>query len=365
MLLVHYAENRENNFNLIRLVAALLVIVSHSYILSQGVHSEDPFYHLTGISLGAIAVDVFFITSGFLVTASLLHRKNLVSFVVNRFLRIFPGLLVALIFTAFIVGLFFSKLNLYDYLTQFDTYHYFFKNLLLFFGVEHELPGVFEGLVYPKAVNGSLWTLPWELRMYAILFVIGVLIYVFGLINNKHLVSIFFIISISCLFTYNLINILDLKVNYFLDKFARLGGFFLMGSFLYVARDKIIINRKRSIILLVLILLSAFNSNLFLLSYSLFLGYLILALAYLPKGKILKFNQYGDYSYGLYIYAFPIQQSVIFLYQGIDPISLILVSSVVTFIFAFFSWKLVEKPMLSKKDSTANFVNNLIRVVKS
>jgi len=281
MLLANHFGNRENNFNLIRLVAAFLVIVSHSYVLVLGKSAEDPFYDLTGISLGVIAVDVFFITSGFLVTASLLHRKSLVSFCVNRFLRIFPALFVALLFTVVLVGSIFSNLSAVSYFGDTHTYYYFIKNLFLIFGVEHTLPGVFESLPYPSAINGSLWTLPWEVRMYFILFLLGLFIYVLGLLNEKLMVIIFFLVSFGSLTAYNSISFFDLQVNYFIDKFARLGGYFFIGAFLYVARGKIVINKQLAFFILGLLLVSLINSDIFLLVYSFTLDYLILSLAYL------------------------------------------------------------------------------------
>jgi len=364
MYLSNYTNNRDNNFNLIRFIAALLVIISHSYVLALGAGSEDPFYSLTGVSLGVIAVDVFFVTSGFLVTASLLHRKSLVSFSVNRILRIFPGLFIALIFTVFFVGLYFTELSIYSYLSNLETYLYALKNLFLFLGVEHSLPGVFGALPYPEAVNGSLWTLPWELRMYLILFVFGFFVYVLGLLNTNNLGLFFFTISILCLIMYNLISLLQLEVNYFLNKFSRLGGFFFMGAFLYTFRDRIILNKTVAIALLGLLLLSSLNFNLLIFVYTFSLGYIVLALAYLPKGNILKFNNCGDYSYGLYIYAFPVQQSVVFLYDGINPIPLIFISTSATFILAYISWKYVENPVLLRKASTTDAVNKLLGLEK-
>ena len=91
MRLKDVADSRENNFNLLRIVAASAVLVSHSYPLSLGPKAAEPLSQSLGVTLGSVAVDVFFVVSGFLVTASLVRRQSSLDFIVGRFLRIFPG----------------------------------------------------------------------------------------------------------------------------------------------------------------------------------------------------------------------------------------------------------------------------------
>lgn len=129
------AHGRDNNFNLIRLLAALAVMVSHSFALALGGGSFEPFRSSLGMSPGMIAVDVFFATSGFLVTASLLSRRNPIEFIRARGLRIFPGLLVVLALTVFVLGPVFTSLPLSTYFTEWETYRYLVKCLTLITGV--------------------------------------------------------------------------------------------------------------------------------------------------------------------------------------------------------------------------------------
>ena len=103
-----YTNSRDNNFNFIRFFAALLVLYSHSFPLS-GVNETEPFVKYTGISGGTIAVDVFFISSGFLIANSFFERNNIIAFIWARVLRIYPALVVATIFCVFVVGLYFTK----------------------------------------------------------------------------------------------------------------------------------------------------------------------------------------------------------------------------------------------------------------
>jgi len=345
-----YSSNRDNNFNIIRFFAAILVIVSHSYVLSLGKGNEDPFHNLFGVSLGTVAVDVFFITSGFLVTASLVNRGNLTSFFLNRFLRIMPGLFVALIFTTLVIGLVFSTSSVKEYLTDDQTLIYFFKNLSLIFGVNHELPGVFSEIPFPNAVNGSLWTLPWEVRMYAVLFILGIFVYLMPIWHINHLQIITFILGFGAIFLFLFNWNFKISDNYFLVKGTHLGGLFFIGAFFYLSRKSIYIDGKLGWFLLSLLFVSVlWNQKLFFVFYYVTIAYLVMLIAYLPNGKIRSFNQYGDYSYGLYIYAFPVQQSIIFLIPGLTPVYVIVISLTITLILAYFSWHYVEKPMLKHK----------------
>ena len=174
-----YTTSRDNNFNLIRFVAAVLVLYSHSYPLSRGPESVDHLASFIGMTWGTIAVDVFFVTSGFLITYSFFSRKNIIAFIWARILRIYPALIVAVIFCVFVVGLFFTTNTVSEYLFDPQTLKFFRRNITLFSGVKYELPGVFANNPYLHAVNGSLWTLPYEIKMYTYLGIMALtLVYI-------------------------------------------------------------------------------------------------------------------------------------------------------------------------------------------
>jgi len=172
----NHEKTKDNNFNLIRFIAAFLVLFSHSYIVITGDPNTVPLKLLLGITWGGIAVDVFFITSGFLIAGSFYNRKGLVPFILARILRIYPALIVAMFISVFIFGLWFTSLKPIEYLTTIETYKYLIKNIILFFGVNYNLPNVFMDNPYINAVNGSLWTLPFEVKMYFYLTLIGLFI---------------------------------------------------------------------------------------------------------------------------------------------------------------------------------------------
>ena len=98
---------------------------------------------------------------------------------------------------------------------------------------------------------------------------------------------------------------------------------FLAGSSLYLWRDHVPMGRGFLFAALACLALASFNKPAFFVAYLLLLAPLVLHLAYIPKGRILAFNRWGDFSYGVYIYAFPIQQTLAFLFPGLGLVALI------------------------------------------
>jgi len=348
-LLSTYTTSRDNNFNLVRFIAALLVLYSHSFALAIGSGDAEPLRALIGMTWGSIAVDIFFITSGFLITSSYIARNNLIAFVWARILRIYPGLITAVIFCVFIVGLFFTTLNTWEYILNIQTHKFILKNTVLFFGVEYQLPGVFQDNPYKYAVNGSLWTLPYEVKMYAILaFILSIIMYL-----RKH--STFLTIK-NILFSIVLFSFVLHISNHFEllslpDNFTKLFYMFFIGSAFYVWKNRIRLSSGLFFIALLLLLASAVNKDVFFVFYSLLLPYLIFYIAYVPSGYVRKFNQIGDYSYGIYIYAFPVQQSMAALIPNISVDTMIIYSLTITLILSVTSWYLIEKRFLKMKGS--------------
>jgi peptidoglycan/LPS O-acetylase OafA/YrhL len=160
-----WAEPR-NNFNAMRLVAAWLVIYGHAWAIT-GSSGQDMLASLTAFRFaGAIAVDMFFVLSGFLIAASL-QRHNVRGYLISRGLRILPALVVCVGVTTFILGPLLSTSA--NYWAQATTWHYFLINATLVVS-RFQLPGVFTA--HPlDVVNGSLWTLPIEAKLYLLLLI--------------------------------------------------------------------------------------------------------------------------------------------------------------------------------------------------
>jgi peptidoglycan/LPS O-acetylase OafA/YrhL len=342
------ADSRNNNFNLVRFIAALLVLVTHSFALVSGSSDAEPMKATLGMTWGTVAVDVFFITSGFLITSSYLSRNNIIAFGWARVLRIYPALLVAMLFCVFGVGAWFTTNSLSEYLQHPQTYKYLVKNSILFFGVEYRLPGVFLDVPYKYAVNGSLWTLPYEVKMYAILaFILSFVAYSgrwLKFISVRNSILLIGIISIGINFFNHFQVVLPIK-------FVRLFSMFFVGAMFYIWRDKIYLSTKWFLLLFSILLVSSVNRDMFFVFYCLALPFLVFYLSYVPTGKIRKFNNYGDYSYGLYIYAFPVQQSIAAILPNVSVLAMIVISFLVTFILSIFSWHIIEKRFLKMKNS--------------
>lgn len=344
--LASYADGYDNNFNLMRLIAAALVILGHSYILTAQHGQKEPLQQLIGIDSGAFAVDVFFVISGFLVSKSYLKSRRVLSYLSARVLRIFPGLLVAVMFNVFVVGAIFTDLPLLAYLRRPEPWKHLLTNSTLIFRLvqlEYGLPGVFAGNPVSGTVNGSLWTLPYEVWLYIALLAAGLM----GAFKSRRVINSLF----AGLIVANLVIALGLAQNPFvmLANFLRFSTFFGWGIFFYINRGCIPVS---GIIAAGLVALAAFGWRTPALQTFLFplaLTYTIFWLAYIPKGAIRKYNRLGDYSYGLYIYAFPIQQSLIALMPDAKPLLVLALALPITLGIAALSWHFVEQPALRAK----------------
>lgn len=345
-----YAVDRDNNFNLIRFIAASLVLLSHSYALTGVAH--DPLIAVSGIDFGHLAVDIFFVTSGFLVTGSLLKRANVRAFVRARFLRIVPGLLVANLITVFVIGLIFTVLPVLDYLREKDLYRFLFANTtLVLTDIRWTLPGVFMHNPFKDGVNGSLWTLPYEVKLYGVLLFAGILSYTRFKLLTPRALKLMLILATAVLVVYNLF---DHYHNHRILNQWRLSGMFISGAAFFVLKDRIIMSFWAAAAMLALLLAFAaplLSDPRFYVSYWLFLAYLIFYLAYVPKGPIRQFNKFGDYSYGIYIYAFPIQQGLVAAIPDLSPLQLFAGAFPITLLAAVTSWHFIEKAALSVKSS--------------
>ncbi len=345
--LEQFTGNRDNNFNLLRFAAATAVLFSHSYPLSGAV---DPLWQKVGISFGEIAVDMFFIVSGFLVFASLLVRKSTAAFLWARAVRIYPALIVSVWVSVILIGFFITTAPLHRYFFCMETLSFIGKNTSIVFGTFDHLPGAFKTTPFRDAVNGSLWTLPWEIRMYGVLLLLGMLTYSWKLITERVLRHLVLAIGVCAVAAYTLNHFLPFTSNRTMLLALRLVSMFFMGATLYVIRGRVQLSAALAAAMLVSLAAASVNRDLLFILYTVCIPYLTVCLAYAPGRAMRHFNSVGDYSYGLYIYAFPVQQSVASLVPGISTAGLSFLSFVVTLAFAVCSWHLVEKRMLARKN---------------
>jgi peptidoglycan/LPS O-acetylase OafA/YrhL len=328
--LADVSDSRDNNFDVLRLFAASIVLVSHSFVLAGG---EDPF-DVTGLTLGSLGVALFFGMSGFLIMKSWSYEPVVGDFFRKRALRILPALWVALLLTAFVLGPLVTERSIGSYLGTGGTWRYLVPGLFLvtFGGV---LPGVFTHLPYPNAVNGSLWTLPIEASAYIGVALAGRL----GLLRRQFLLGAFAVLLAVAFVWQDDATLGNL----------RLYGFFIAGMLLYAFRGQIVLSWWMAGGALAL-WAATFTSPLLVVSSAVLLPYVVLVIAYRSTPKLRVLVAQGDVSYGLYIYAFPIQQLVAWaLGDSVSTVWILVISLPVAWLLGLASWKLVERPALKRK----------------
>lgn len=349
-VLAALSQGRNNNFNLLRFVAAVMVIWSHSFALALGSGGSEPLRSTLGVTFGSIAVDIFFVTSGYLISASLVSSNTIFRFAWARILRIFPGLIVATLITVVFVGLFITSEAVAQYFSERTTWKFLIKNSVLVQGVEYGLPGAFIDNPISYAVNGSLWTLPKELLMYAVLAMIWLVAGLMSQIRLGERKRIFKVLVSITFLGSALFYFLVLK-EFVEDSNARLLTVFCFGACISLFRDRLPVDGRLVIAMGVAILLSTVHRQLFFFAYTLFFPYVVICCALWQSGRLQDFNRIGDYSYGLYVYAFPVQQVIVSFVRGVQPVGLFGLSFLVTLALAFLSWRFVEKPALSMKNT--------------
>jgi len=347
-----YTSGRDNNFNIMRLLAASAVLIGHSFTLATGNQEIEPFVRELGITLGTIAVDVFFVTSGFLVTGSLLSRNNIVEFFAARALRIYPGLWVSQILTVLIVGLWFTSASPSSFFSQWATWHSLLKNCVLIRGVDSTFPGAFESVPFASGgVNSSLWTLPIEFTMYLFLGIGWIALGLWRKFGSRLFIVLCAGAAILGIFGDMAHFIFPTEELVGVEPYWLLGGLFFAGATFRLLQRKIVVSKSIAIVMIIVLVASGLNPFLFGIVYRITIAYLVVYLALVPSFRGRHFSPGGDYSYGIYIYAYPVQQAVAATVRGISPYQMIALAGLITFLFAFLSWHCIEKHALRFKES--------------
>ena len=333
-------HGRDNNFHLVRLLAASAVLLSHSFPLSTGRLDSEPLRALLGCTPGSIAVDLFFAISGLLVTMSLVRRNSVGDFLRARFFRIWPALTVAIVLAVAVIGPLFTSLALPAYFASHDTWRYLGKNLLLLHGIDYTLPGVFDANPMPHAVNGSLWTLPSEVRCYLWLLAGWIAV---RKMTSERVFKIFVTALWAVLFCWHCWSMTHSTLE---QSTPRLNLMFASGVAIYLHRETLVLSTRWLAAAAVALAVSAISQKTFGVVYVLVVPYAMLCASYLPRGRILRFNRLGDYSYGVYVYAYPTQQTLMCLVPTLGVGALFAASMSVTLALAVLSWHFIEKPAL-------------------
>lgn len=334
------AEGKPAGFDYMRLILSLLVILFHAWQVSYG---YVPDFGLPGTEIRAPVASIlvmFFTLSGFLVAGSLDRSRNVFSFAMLRIIRIMPALAVEVVLCALILGPYFTTLSRQEYFSHHELHAYFWN---LVGHVHYYLPRTFADNPLRNLVNAQLWTVPYELVCYCLLLIVALL----RIHKNRNILLIVLIAYFMCFYIPTLLGYRGFIINprYWVVVGQTLIMSFLAGIGFYKFRDVV-----------------PWDFNLFFLSTVVALTLLTIpeldmfavvpaayATVYLglfnpPKNKIILS---GDYSYGLYLYAYPLQQAFVAIapawrewywnFLAVVPVALI---------FAVFSWWCIEKPAL-------------------
>lgn len=349
MNLASHLRGRDNNLNLLRAIAATAVIFSHSSVLVTGIFDAEPLRSLLGMSLGDIAVDVFFVVSGLLVTGSIARKNDLRGYAMARIRRIYPGLLAMLLVVNIPVGLWLTTLPWSDYLRSGELRANFVQNLFLLKQAWTSLPGVMSEAPWPHTINGSLWTLTYEVRLYVWLGAIWALARLFRTRSGAAFQSL-----VAATWIASYVAFLFAADGRTGDPVPRLVLMFSSGALLYTLKDRVVLGWRACAAFAAILVASWWQGPLFRPVYGLVAPYLVLVAAYLPSGVVRRYNAVGDYSFGLYIYAFPVQQILVQFRPHDPPFANALLSLAVTSAFAWTSWHLVESRFLAGRAREGN-----------
>lgn len=339
------AAARDNAFDTIRLLAAASVIISHAFVLVDGRESVEPLYILSDgqITIGRAAVAAFFVVSGLLISMSFERSKSWFKFTMNRALRLLPGLWVCVAVLVLLFGPIATALPLKDYFQSSETIG-FFGNVA-FLARSHSIAGVFDGLPGGDAVNGSLWTLKYEVASY----VFGALLLCAGRLKTALTAIVW---GAAMLATPVIGDPLDHGgASYHAAWMVWLFRFYGAGMLLYLLRDRIPVSSRGALVSLVIVLLATFTPA-YTEAMATFGAYALIAAAFLASSWFKRLTHRGDLSYGVYIYAFPVQQLFVPVSNetSIPWLTNVALSLPVTFLLAWLSWHFVERPALSLKN---------------
>jgi len=345
---------RKNKFDAIRFLLATLVIASHSYPLLRDNNASEPVSRLTGGQLtgGELAIDGFFALSGFLIVQSWERSRSAIQYFRKRILRIYPGFLFAVLFGAFVVAPRIAS-DSSDYWSRFSVASFLGSTLNL----DTRLPKVFANLPVP-AVNGSLWSIRYEFLCYIGVAMLGMA----GAFRYRFAILIAFAI---CLTLHAGQIFLGLRLpsgglaTMLCDPgpWPRLAAFFLSGVLFHLYADRITHSHWIAGAALLLLGISS-QIEMLPLALPVFGTYLLFHVAYLPIPRLDCFAGRGDLSYGLYLYAFPIQQWLVHQYgDSLTPITLFLAAFPITILLAAISWRFIERPFLVRKSPPGEPVN--------
>lgn len=343
MTLNNILKRENNNFELLRLIAAAAVIIGHAGHITGDANSRDLVLQLLHFDYsGSLAVKFFFLLSGLVVTNSWLANPELGRFIAARVARVFPALIVVLLLSAYVMGPLMTSQPVWAYMANHETFNYVARNALL--NTNFILPGVFESAP-DHGVNGSIWTIPMEFFCYLVLAIVGAL----GLTRNKVLFSLVIVtLAAAALIDPSAISKLHLP-----QESAPMFFYFALGALLATWKDIIVLNHNTVIGLAIAAYVFRDTAPMpYLTCTAIFACAIWLA----TTAPILRLRLPGDFSYGIYLFGWPIQQLVHAAFPNMSAVGNWTNALVISTCFGALSWYLVEKPSIRLGKKVGNLL---------
>lgn len=333
----------KNSFNLVRLVAALSVVYSHSFLIPIGPSGIEPLAVTTPFNLSQHAVNAFFVLSGLTLAQSIVLKPNILSFAIARTLRIFPALIGFGLVFAFLVGPFVTKLPMAEYWGDLHTWIYALGVPVFF---QHATPPheIFTTVPLAGSVNNPLWTIKYEVAAYVALGICSLL----GILRSRDGVLLSTAIMFGSMIIFDMES--DEGIRGAMSQVARFGFCFMLGVIAYFYRQSMPVSWVFLPVTLAvaLVLRGTFVEKH---AFLIFIAHFVIVFGAINYGFLTRWTRETDISYGAYIYEWPTQQLIVTAFGSISVAGLAALSLLIVPVLGFLSWHLIEKPALNFKKS--------------
>lgn len=334
---------KDNNFGALRLLFASVVILSHSPEILDGHRDREILTSIFGtVSFGGLGVDGFFIISGYLITKSFLSSDTLIDYFKKRVLRIYPGFIVNFWLCVFALAPFVGA-----GLSVFQRHAVAFNIARMLLLAEPAAPGAFSNMPYP-ALNGSMWTIAYEFRCYLLVALLGSV----GAFNGRFRYVLLAGV-LGCLIVNGLgvaretVGVAPILLGSPSQNF-HLFGVFGAGMLFFLFERNVVYDDRFALSAAAALLVCLFFESIAVLAIAVFGAYLIFWFGF--RYKVLSISLFAnktDLSYGIYLYAWPVQATIAYFNRSINPWTLSIVTLFLSSAAAYVSWTFVEKRALT------------------